>query len=98
VPIWLLPENEPDGFTDGSFAEKEELRKIFLEEIGRSHDGKEWLDAYEMGRDFRKFMYRLDRSSVLWSQRSYTRWVQDRFDWARHHPGIGCPAPDDIYY
>jgi hypothetical protein len=52
VPVWLLPEDDDDGFTDGSFAEKEELRSSFFEEIARSRDGQEWLDAYEMGRDF----------------------------------------------
>jgi hypothetical protein len=39
LPIWLLPEDDPDGFTDGSFAEKAQLRNSFLEEISRSEDG-----------------------------------------------------------
>ncbi|KIM73699.1 hypothetical protein PILCRDRAFT_828925 [Piloderma croceum F 1598] len=84
VPIWLLPEDDADGFTDRSFAEKEVLRNIFLSEISHSHDGQEWLDAYEMGRDFQKF------SSALW--------MQDRFDWARLHPGVGCPNPNEYRF
>jgi hypothetical protein len=33
VPIWVLPEDDADGFTDGFFAEKEVLRNTFLSEI-----------------------------------------------------------------
>jgi hypothetical protein len=98
VPIWLLPEDDPDGFTEGSFAEKELLRNTFLGEIGRTDDGQEWLEAYEMGGDFRRFMYRLDCVASGWSQKSFARWTEDRSDWARLHPGVPCPIVDDYIF
>ena len=74
MPIWLLPEDDPDGLIDegpGSFPEKEVLLRTFLDEIGRSSDGQEWLNAYKMGHDFRKFMYQLDCGAFAWEQRSF---------------------------
>ena len=60
---------------DGSFAEKEQLCNIFLEEIVRSRDGKEWLNAHDMGRDSRKFMYRLNIGARVWRQSNFACWV-----------------------
>jgi hypothetical protein len=98
VPIWLLPEDDPDGFTDGSFAEKEVLYDTFLSEMSRSPGGQEWLDAYEMGRDFRRLMYRLDCSAITWRQRSFALWMEDRLNWARIHPGVGCSNPNEYRF
>jgi hypothetical protein len=33
VPIWLLPVEDPDGFTDGPFAEKEQPCSTFLKKL-----------------------------------------------------------------
>jgi hypothetical protein len=97
VPIWLLPEDDHGGFTDGSSAEKELLRSTFLEEIRCSHDGEEWLNAYEMGRGLRTFMYRLQCSASTWTPRSWARWMQDRFDWAQLHPGVACHNTNEYH-
>ena len=101
MPIWLLPEDDPDGFTDDdeSFAEKEQLCSTFLEEVARSrnHDGGEWIEAYEKGRAFRKFVYRLDTEAIGWRQKSFGLWVEDKFEWAKDNPGVGCPHPDELF-
>jgi hypothetical protein len=99
VPIWLLPEDGSDGIIDegpGSYGEKEILRRSFLEEMGRSSDGQEWLNAYEMGRDLRKLMYRLDCGASTWEQKSFKLWVKDRFDWAQRHVGA-CPNTNEYH-
>jgi hypothetical protein len=100
VPVWLLPKDDCDGFTehDGSFTEKETLRNTFLSEISQLPGGDEWLEAYEMGRDFRKFMYRLDCPGITWRQKGFARWVQDRFDWARLYPGAPCTNSNEYNF
>lgn len=99
MPIWLLPKDDSDRHTDdGSFPEKELLCRAFLEEIRRSRDGQEWLDAYEMGRDFRRLMYPLDCTAIAWRQKSWARWVQDRFEWAQLHPGVACPDTNEYNF
>jgi hypothetical protein len=75
---------------------KEQLCDIFLDEIVRSRDGKEWLNTHDMRRDSRKFMYRFNIGALVWRQSNFACWVQDRFDWAQRQPGIGCPYPDVV--
>ena len=81
-PNWLLLDEVMEVFSDTTEAERIELCDTFFLEI-ENQGGKEWKDAYKLGREFRKFMDQLNIAACAWSNRSSALWVQDRFDWAR---------------
>ena len=99
MPTWLLPDEDADVFSiDGPFAaEQIELCDNFFSEIAHHQDGKEWRDAYKLGREFRKLVDRLNCPAIEWSRQSSARWVQDRFDWACKHPGVSLPNSNEYF-
>ena len=90
-----MPNEDADIFSiDGPSAEQIELCDTFFSELAHCEGGKEWGDAYKLGRDFRKCMNQLELPAIFWSRQTSVHWVQDRFDWARNHPGVGLPNYD----
>ena len=94
MPSWVLPDEFTDVFNIDD-PEQIESCDAFFSEI--NPNGKEWRDAYKLGREFRKFMDRVDFPASSWTERSSAVWMQDRFDWACNHPGVGFPMLKNLF-
>ncbi|KAJ7151217.1 hypothetical protein C8R46DRAFT_914440, partial [Mycena filopes] len=90
MPHWLQDPNEWDGTPECGSDER--LRALFWERVKAEDPTGEWVRACEKGRWFREFSSRLDFQVGVWADREMKRWVDERIEWAKAHPGVGRPA------
>ena len=91
LPRWLQDPDDPESTYEGGSAESRQiLRALFLEKVGN----EEWKVLYEQGKPFRLFSDRLQLQVGVWASDDMEVWVDERFAWAKDHPGVGFPECD----
>ncbi|KAK7046622.1 kinase-like protein [Favolaschia claudopus] len=94
LPRWLQDYDEWDGSHEGGSAEdKQLLRNLFMKRIQELDPDGEWIRALEQGRPFREFTNLLSFNVGVWMNQE--KWVRERLEWAKTHPGIAFPSEID---